>query len=137
MKKWYIAIGLAVLAVIGVGFGWSFYLPIHLAQEAVRLKLKVSGSTEFRNVRRVGLWIVCGEVNTKNLGEYKEFIPFRVLDTKLMLQNRGFGALTTSTAATMQVYVMRDSTLISSDYDRQLVEIENKTINDDCVSKKP
>jgi hypothetical protein len=137
MKKRYIAIGLAVLAVMAVGLGWAYYVPIHLAREAVRLKLKDSRSLEFRNVRKVGLWVICGEVNTKNLGEYQEFIPFRVLDTNLMLQHRGFGAFSTSSAATMQVYVMRDSALLASDYERRLAEIENKAIKDDCESKKP
>ena len=137
MKKWHIAIGLAVLAIMGLGLGWSYYVPIRLAQAAVRLKLKDAGSVEFRNVRKVGLWVVCGEVNTKKSDEYQEFIPFRVLDTNLMLQHRGFGAFSTSPAATMQVSVMRDSAVLSSDYERRLAEIENKAIKDDCESRKP
>ena len=53
MRKLFIAMGLAVLAVIGVGLVWYYYVPIHTAKEAVKLKLRDPESAQFRNVRKV------------------------------------------------------------------------------------
>ena len=79
MKKLFKVMVFVVLALVGVGLVWFYYGPTLLAKEAVKLKLNDPDSAQFRNMRRVSLSVVCGELNAKNaMGGYVGYTAFRV-----------------------------------------------------------
>ena len=134
MKKFLLVLGIAMLAVVGGFLLWAYSVPVIMAKEAVKLKLTDPDSAQFRNVRRVGTFNVCGEVNAKTpMGGYAGFTAFHVAD--LNVDTRLGYFLSTSPAASLRVTFVRDKAFFASDLERILAASDTELVKGVCERK--
>ena len=123
MKKFFVVMGFIVLALVGVGLVGFYYVPTHMAKEAVKLKLKDPDSAQFRNVRTVRVGLVCGEVNAKNsMGGYVGYTAFSVNNYDLLWSD-----------STMYVTLAQESTPFMPEVNRRLAALDTESVKGDCA----
>jgi hypothetical protein len=151
MKKFTGAIGLLMLAIGGAGLGWYYWVPILTAKEALRSKLRDPASAQFRDVRKIDPFTVCGEFRAGNEdGGHSAFARFYVWDKrgylKVILPDAapdeakggvvvGPLLLTTSAPSDLEVKVAPERARSLWKPEIELADLTDGAVNDVCGEK--